>query len=103
MFYLKPVFKVSLAPSWKFGTASTVVNLNKNAQSTGQASDQQTNGNGLSEQSGETTTSNKRKLITAPEKDPEDLKRQKKIYTPPSGKYSNKSNFRSNFSLLKTL
>ena len=93
MFYLKPVFKASLAPSWKYGSVSTtVISLNKSATTS--------NGNGLSsssEQTGEQQqTLNKRKLITAPEKNPEDLKKQK-IYTPPSGKFSNKSNFRGKF------
>jgi len=37
----------------------------------------------------------KRKLITAPEKDPNEVKKQKKAYTPQSGKFSGKNNFRS--------
>lgn len=95
MFYLKPIFKASLAPSWKYGSVSTTV-ISLNRSSTGTSST--ANGNGLNssseQQTGEQQTSNKRKLITAPEKDPEDLKKQKKIYTPPSGKFSNKPNFR---------
>ena len=97
MFYLKPVFKVSLAHSWKFGLASTVVSLNKSAtQST--TAPAATNGNGVSS---DPPTASKRKLITAPEKDPNEVKKQK-IYSPPSGKFSGKGNFRSKFGLSLT-
>lgn len=113
MFYLKPVFKASLAPSWKFGsTGSTIITLNRGTAShatitatTTEQSTAATNGNGVTDstttQGEQTTPGTKRKLITAPEKGPEDLKRQKKnIYTPPSGKYSGKSSFGSKFILV---
>lgn len=98
MFYLKPVFKASLAHSWKYGLASTVVSLNKSAnQSASQSASVPvaTNGNGVS---GDQATPSKRKLITAPEKDPNEVKKQK-VYSPPSGKFSGKGNFRSKFEL----
>jgi len=99
LFYPKPQFKASLAASWKFGSSkSTVISLNKPASTHSTT----VNGNGLSTDSVTTAQSDglipgtKRKLITAPEKDPEDLKKQKKVYTPPSGKYTaTKSNFRN--------
>jgi len=92
MFYLKPVFKVSLAPSWKFGS-KTVVHLIKSPSAT-VPTEATSNGNSVKNEETTVQTNNKRKLITAPEKDPEDLKKAK-IYTPPSGKFTNKNNFRN--------
>jgi len=50
MFYLKPVFKVSLAASWKF-SSGTVINLNKVTSHTTESVQPATNGNGVSSES----------------------------------------------------
>lgn len=99
MFYPKPVFKASLAHSWKFGLASTVVSLSKaGVTTTTTSTPAATNGNGVSGDQAEAAPS-KRKLITAPEKDPNEVKKQK-VYTPPGGKFSGKGNFRGRFRFL---